>query len=168
MIFEKNSFVPRADRHIQALSVDKAAAVPVFSTTISVNGKDYGTARVVVDTGAEHGAMLYARFAARHSINELGGWKTGKNCGIGGLGSFLYGLHGSAVVGQEQVALPDIAVMLNKNGIAQSDLYDAFLGGAVLARWSIVFDIPNGKIYLLDRSDATPPAGSNVSPWLHP
>jgi hypothetical protein len=150
MIYQKGSFIPRADAHIQALSVDKATTLPVIAAALAVDGKEYGNARVVVDTGSDEGAMLYVRFAASHSINELQGWKTGKSCAIGGYGSFLHGLPGSTVVGRERVALPDIAVMQNKEGIAQSDLYDALIGSRVLDRWSIVFDVPKGKIYFID------------------
>jgi hypothetical protein len=155
MIFEKDSFVPRADRYIHELSIDKAAVLPVFTAVIGIDGKDYGDARVVVDTGSDAKAMIYARFAAIHSLSGLAGWKAGKNCAIGGIGSFLHGLPGSAIIGDDRVALPDIAVMLNKNGFAQSELYDVLLGSPVLARWIILFDIPNGKIYLVD-SDEIP------------
>jgi hypothetical protein len=153
MIYEKNSFVPRADRHIHELSIDKAAVLPVIKAVIGIDGKDYGDARVVVDTGSDSGAMIYARFAASHSLNGLIGWKDGKDCAIGGIGSFLHGLSGSAIIGEDRVALPDIAVTLNKDGIVQSELYDALLGSPVLARWTIVFDVPNGKIYFLDHDD---------------
>jgi hypothetical protein len=153
MIFEKDSFVPHANRQIQELSIDTAAVLPVITAVIGVDSKDYGDARVVVDTGNDAGAMIYARFAANHSLNGLMGWKDGKNCAIGGFGSFLHGLPGSAVIGEERVALPDIEVMLNKDGIAQSELYDALLGSPALARWTIVFDVPNGKIYFLDHDE---------------
>lgn len=151
MIYQNGSFIPRGDAHIQALSVDKTAVLPVIAAALAVNGKDYGNARVVVDTGSDDAAMLYVRFAASHSINELEGWKTGgKNCAIGGSSVFLHGLPGSAIVGRQQVALPDISVLQNKEGLGQSDLYDALLGSPVLHRWSIVFDIPKGKIYFID------------------
>jgi hypothetical protein len=153
MIFAKNSFIPNVNSHIHDLSVDKAAVLPVFQAGIGVDGKDYGDARVVVDTGSDAGAMIYAHFAAIHSLSGLAGWKDGKNCAIGGIGSFLHGLPGSAIIGDERVALPDFAVMLNKNGIAQSELYDVLIGSPVLARWTIVFDIPNGKIYFLDHNN---------------
>jgi predicted aspartyl protease len=153
MIFAKDSFVPRTDRNIQELSVDPTATQPVISVAIAVDGKDYGNARVVLDTGSATGATLYARFAASHSINELAGWKTEKYCALGGYGVTLHGLPGMARIGQAQVALSDVEVMVNKNGLAQSELYDALLGSAVLKRWSVVFDAPNGKIYLLDRDN---------------
>ncbi|MDR3409975.1 MAG: aspartyl protease family protein [Formivibrio sp.] len=112
MIFEKDSFIPRVNSHIHELGVDKAAVLPVFTTVLGVDGKDYGDARVVVDTGSDTGTMIYARFAAAHSLSGQAGWKDGKNCGVGGIGSYLRGLPGSAVIGKDRVALPEIAVMV--------------------------------------------------------
>ncbi|HZB87541.1 MAG TPA: retropepsin-like aspartic protease [Terracidiphilus sp.] len=157
MIFTKGSFAPHLDKHIQALDVDRAAAYPVIAAAVSVEGRDYGPARVVVDTGADAGFMFYARFAANHTVGESGDWNVGKNCAIGGFGSLMHGLPGSINVGQEKIALPDVAYMLNKEGIAQSELYDGLIGGPVLDKWSIVFDVANGKIYLIDSDPMNKP-----------
>lgn len=157
-IYGKCKIVPDKSPNIRVLHLDSTAKLPVIAANIAIDGTSYGTARAVIDTGAQSGAMIYSRFSATHHLGELQGWKTGVNYAVSGFGSFLHGLPGSINMDGELVEDPDVSVSTNTAGLALSERYDALIGGLILCRWSLIFDVQHGKLFLFPatKSDSCP------------
>jgi Aspartyl protease len=153
LIYRKGSLRQPQSEGALELKIDKSAALPVIHAPIAIEGKYLGEARIVIDTGADSDAALYPQFANMQILGSSEG-KAARTCAVGGVGSIIHGLKGEMTIAGRHVALTDVAIFQNEEGLAQTSRYDLLIGGALLKRWSLVFDAIDGKIYLLEKGES--------------
>lgn len=139
---------------------------PFILTPITIDSKNMLTAKLLVDTGASHGLMLEPTSDKRIVVppnqvstilgRGLGGIITGK---IGRVETFELAKY---KLNHALTNFPDTNSYLDTLKHALT-FRNGSLGGEILGRFTVVFNYPQGKLYLKKNSDFKKPFYLNLS-----
>lgn len=153
-LYEPEVFRPR--RRYTAFDMDIVDTKPYINCSLTTSGDgEKEEARLFLDTGASHALLLH------QTSDSLGGFQLPDKTLYGMLGRGLVGdifghmgrIHS---VGMQDFVFKDVLTSYPNDSsyaITEDGFRDGTIGGELLKRFTVIFDYPNGKLYLKKNRD---------------
>ncbi len=154
VIKNPDKFVPK--RKFEMLPIEVDDTKPYIAATVQINDSTRSIIKLLIDTGASHGLILETnsspliQLPPKH-INSIIGR------GLGGVITGQIGRIGSLKLGRYEITdvltnFPDPNSYMDSLKHNRTVFRNGALGGEVLSRFTVVFNLPYGKIYLKKNS----------------
>lgn len=160
LIYKSKEFGSEHCANSAEFTISGTDSYPVLTTEMGVAEQDFGTARVLIDTGFQRGLMMTRLFGRLHHLTSSQDWKQSTGTGIGGDFKYLYGSAGWIRLGAKRLTLSQVSISQAKEGLSATNTYDALMGGSILMDYEIIFDTSHSRTMFVG-SDLT---GSLSSP----
>jgi hypothetical protein len=166
IFFDNKSFHPPTGQSSGSLDVDRNAMSPVIRATACVGAGHCGDANVLLDTGNNGPAVIYDGFASENHLLELSGWQKQETVGFVGSASNVHGNAGWLEIGNLRVVVPDFSLAIPNSTDHRVDPFDISLGSVAFGEGQILFDVKDGKIFLIGIGASGPPITSTHIPIM--
>lgn len=160
--YDPKSFV--ADGHVTVLAVTFLGNLPLVHAKITIPGHAPVDAVCAIDSGAD-GFHLSTPFTnANHVVEAVPKKISGSSVGAGGESKEFAGRIASLQLGPYVLREPVTAFSTDvKEGLLASSDIGALIGGEILKRFTVTFDLPHQRILLEANSHFAEPFSANQS-----